>query len=186
MPRSGRSVLLPISYLMSPSRRARAAFSLIELVIVVVITGIIAGIAIPRMSSAASNADIASLRASLVILNTAVDHYTAEHHGLAPNQAPDGSADPSTDNLLKRLMTPTAIDGSFTGSTIYGPYLRSFPKNILSGSRTLRLDGAAAGVNTAGWRFDSVQRVFQPDDSARSAALAVQADDAAAIAVEGN
>ena len=59
----------------------RRAFSLVELVIVVVIMGIIAAIAVPRMSNSAENAAKNAVIGNQAALQTAIDLYTAEHEG---------------------------------------------------------------------------------------------------------
>ena len=57
----------------------RPAFSLVELVIVIVIIGIIAAIAVPRFSSATASANDKQAKASAVILQNALDRVIAEH-----------------------------------------------------------------------------------------------------------
>ena len=152
-------------HLVYPFRRA---FSLIELVIVVVIIGIIAAIAIPRFSSATQNSQVSSVMGSLKVMTNAAEVYAAEHNGLTPACAADGSIDSSTANFSARLTGNTAADG--TVGMPFGPYLRAFPTNPYNQRNTIRLDGAAAGANTDGWRYDSVTHKFQADDSAASAA----------------
>lgn len=68
-----------------PSRRS--AFSLIELVIVVVIMGIVAAIAVPRLSSAADNAASNAVTHDLGALQRAIELYTAgARRGAAPRR----------------------------------------------------------------------------------------------------
>jgi prepilin-type N-terminal cleavage/methylation domain-containing protein len=161
-----------------PSPRA---FSMIELVIVVVIIGIVAAIAVPRLGNAAQNSQASALKANLKTLSTAVELYVAEHNNLTPAQSPDGSADSDANNFLKRLCSKTANDGTGNGAAIFGPYLRSIPNNPANTLNTLRIDGAPAGVNTHGWRYDSATRVFQADDSIAAAAITIEAGAAIAL-----
>jgi len=136
----------------------RGAFSLIELVIVVVIIAIIAGIAVPRMSSAADNAAKNAVVGSQNTLQKAVDLYTIEHEGILPHV---GAADAKT--FYFRLLRNSDLDGTINASGIYGPYLNGFPPNPLNGLNTIRRGGAAAGANTHGWRYDTTSGQIEPD-----------------------
>ena len=61
--------------------RRRYAFSLVELVVVVVILGIVSAIAIPRLSRGSEGASEAALIGDLAVMRRAIDMYTE----LAPN-----------------------------------------------------------------------------------------------------
>lgn len=101
------------------------AFSLVELVIVVVIIGMISAIAVPRVTDAASGTRDAALRGNLATLRGAIDLYTAEHGGTWPGA--DGLAQSLIDQLAKKTDTNGNI-GTTPGLHIFGPYLRSgFP-----------------------------------------------------------
>ena len=112
------------------------------------------------MSGAAERSRIAAVKASMKVLDTAVEMYAAEHDGLLPCQASNGSFDAY---FGKRLRIMTAADGGVIGAR-FGPYLRDLPANPYSGRTTVRLDGVAAGADLAGWRFDTVARRVQADD----------------------
>jgi prepilin-type N-terminal cleavage/methylation domain-containing protein len=152
-------------------RHARPAFSMIELVIVVVILGVIASIAIPRFSNAAQRSENSAVLASTRILNQAVEHYVAEHADRCPATAPDGQIINNPLAFQKRLLGKTDDIGRLN-TGIFGPYLREFPMNPKNGLATLRIDGDPAGANLAGWRFDSKRGIIVPDDSGISAAMA--------------
>lgn len=142
--------------------QARSAFSLIELVIVVVIIGIIGAIAIPRMSSSAANAAIAAVAADRATLQRAVDLYEVEHEGVMVHV---GAAVLKT--VYFRLLKHSDLNGTVNDATgIYGPYINSIPTNRINGLPTVRLDGAAAGANTHGWRYDSNTGLIEADHTA--------------------
>lgn len=144
---------------MRSASTSRRAFSLIELVIVIVIIGIIAAIAVPRMSSAADNASLKSVIGSQSALQKAVDLYTVEHEGVLPHI---GAADAKT--FYFRLLRTSDLDGSINESTgIYGPYINGIPVNPINGKNAIRRGGAAAGANTHGWRYDTVSGQIEPD-----------------------
>lgn len=103
-------------------RRARPAFSLIELVIVVVIIGIIGAIAIPRMSRGAEGAADSALTANLATIRSALDLFATEHGGRYP-------AFGDLPNALIQYSDEagTGFSATKTATHIYGPYLRGVP-----------------------------------------------------------
>jgi general secretion pathway protein G len=62
----------------------RGAFSLVELVVVVLILGIIAAVAAPRMFDTAGTARENSTRTSLVILRDAIELYKSQNNAYPP------------------------------------------------------------------------------------------------------
>lgn len=164
--------------------RDRRGFSLVEIVIVVVIIGIVAAIAVPRMSSAAARARGTSLRADISAMNRAVEFYTAEHGGLHPGQDKTGATLADGDAVVARLVEQTDCHGD--PGTVYGPYLLRIPINPINGLATVRIDGAPAGAGTHGWRYDSVLRQFLPDDSVATAAIVADAAAVAAVEKDGS
>ncbi|MEZ6317579.1 MAG: prepilin-type N-terminal cleavage/methylation domain-containing protein [Phycisphaerales bacterium] len=87
------------------------AFSMIELVIVVVIIGIIAAIAIPRFEGMTDNARGRRLIADLDTLQKAAELYTVEHGGV--NIGLDSNGSVVTDLVLRRrLLLHTDDDGT--------------------------------------------------------------------------
>src|ERR1035437_8198219 len=102
------------------SRKA-SGFSLLEMMLVVVIIGLIAAIAIPRMSRGAAGAGDSALAGSLAVMRDAIDRYAAEHGGAFPTVA----------NFVANLTTYTDASGAAQATKdtthIYGPYLRQVP-----------------------------------------------------------
>ena len=72
----------------------RRGFSLIELLIVVVIIGILAGVAIPNLKSAIYKADAVKVLADMTTIRLAVFQYMEDNHEL-PGQVGRGNAPPS-------------------------------------------------------------------------------------------
>ena len=133
-----------------PGRRpsaARRAFTLIELVIVVVIVGILAAIAIPRFSGAGESTTDAALASDLETLRKAIDLYHGEHLGKYPDAARVGV----------QLTQYTDVHGNTsptkTGTHSYGPYLRAVPALKVGPNRGSTTIAAAAGADV-GWVYD--------------------------------
>jgi len=145
-----------------PTHRHRSAFSLIELVIVVVIIGIIGAIAMPRMSSSAENAAVSAVIADRNTLQRACDLYEAEHEGTMIHVGAG-----SEKVFYFRLLKNSDIDGTVNDSAgIYGPYIASIPVNRHNGFPTIRIDGAVAGANTHGWRYNTTTGTIEADHTA--------------------
>ncbi|MCC6322417.1 MAG: prepilin-type N-terminal cleavage/methylation domain-containing protein [Phycisphaerales bacterium] len=149
--------------------RSYRAFSLIEMVMVVAIMGCVAGIAAPRLTSAASSANTSAAIANVRILENAVEVYAAEHSGFSP--AVDSKGNPVDADLLVKRLTGFTDEAGNPGTGFYGPYLHMLPRNPGNYLRSLRVDGADAGAGTAGWRFDTSTGRFLPDDPAHATVL---------------
>lgn len=130
----------------SDTMSKQRAFSLVELVIVIVIIGIIAAIAVPRFSSATTNANAKQAQASAVILQNALDLFVAEH---SPGALAATGAD-----IVTQLTAATKADG--TAGTTYGPYIRTMPANLTIGDTAdgLAVGGTCDGADApCGWDF---------------------------------
>jgi len=108
--------------------QARKAFTLIEILIVVVILGILAAVVIPQFTNAADDANSSSVRTQLQTLRSQIELYRIENQGSDPNFSGTGWAD-----------------------LINGGYLPAPPKNPITGTSTF---GTSAGD---GWRFGAFQ-----------------------------
>jgi len=154
------------------SRRSSArplAFSLIEVAIVVVMVGIIAAVAIPRMSRGSACADDSAVAQDLALLRNAVDMYQNDHHGQYP--AANGSA--TVPQLLLEYSDEAGRYVSTTKDTsakqiIYGPYLGSIPAisvGVNKGANGIAIS-TTAGVDATGrpgiaWLYNSIDGTFQ-------------------------
>jgi len=107
----------------------RRAFSLVELIVVVVIIGILAAIAIPRFSRGAAGAGDSSVRANLSVLRNAIELYYYEH-GEYPGQKGDGTNGAGTEAAFIAQLTQYTTDEGLVSATKdatyrFGPYLRT-------------------------------------------------------------
>ena len=133
----------------------RQGFSLIELVIVVVIIGIIAAIAIPRMSRGTAAAGDSALAGNLSVLRNAIELYTTEHGGTLPT----GTGAQIADKLTKYTNDAGTTSDTKSASYPYGPYLRKIPplpvgtKKSLSTIKIAATDTETPGTTGEAWIY---------------------------------
>jgi general secretion pathway protein G len=147
--------------------KAKSGFTLVEILIVVVILGILAAIVIPQFTEASTEAKTSSLCTDLQTVRSQIELYKVQHNDLLPGE--------TTGVTFEQALTQkTDIAGALAAAGAYGPYLQKIPTNQFNDKSDVRIDGAAAGANTQGWRFGTTgttEGFFQADDTAAHAAL---------------
>ena len=167
----------------SALHKGRIGFSLVELIIVVVILGVIAAIAIPRVSSGASQSQETSLISSLASIRRAFDTYAAEHNGAFPGKNADGQGGAAlTEAAFLSQLTQYSDAAGNTSATPtaqhrFGPYLRSFPGVPVGpnqGSKTVAIDTVSspplATGGSEGWVYNPLKgEIIANTDEANAA-----------------
>ena len=88
-------------------------FTLIELLVVIAILGILAGVAVPRVINATSNAKSKRDEANLAMLQSAVERYRVENNNANPVKAAPNDTELDENKLVPTYLTkmPVLPDG---------------------------------------------------------------------------
>ncbi len=148
----------------------RSGFTLVELLIVVVILGVLAAIAIPQFTSNTEDAKLAAVDTSLSELRNAVEMYYHQHNAAYPGakKYTDGTAVSSTSEADTAFVKQLTLYSAATGVAVkikdaahpYGPYLKKgIPTNPFNSLATVVTDITTTDISTAassgsgGWKF---------------------------------
>ena len=150
------------------------AFTLIEILIVVVILGILAAVVIPRFSGAAAQSREAALKESLRVLRARIDLFRHQHRDVYPGYPGGNRAAAPTEAAFVAQMTQYTDEFCTTSANKtmvfrYGPYLSQLPKNPLSGSTRMRVvTGASMPApqdhKTYGWIYHPQLQKIVPNN----------------------
>lgn len=153
-------------------------FTLVELLIVVVILGILAGIVLPSFNTSTEDAKISASIQNLQSFRAAVDLYKVQHQDLYPGY-PVGGGVPTATLFKNQIELASKKDGSTAalGTATYtlGPYVKTgIPNNPFNDLDTVMIiaDGAAmpvAGDDTTGWVFKPQTGELKCNSSATTA-----------------
>jgi general secretion pathway protein G len=128
----------------------KSAFTLIEVLIVVVIMAILAATIIPQFTDSTKDAKASTVKFNLATLRSQIQLYRTQHNGVNPS------------STLAELTTTTDASGtSGTGANfVYGPYLREIPMNPFTNSKTVTVitaDPATAAnvTGSSGWLYNA-------------------------------
>jgi general secretion pathway protein G len=141
---------------MSRSTRAVRAFTLVEVLIVVIVLGILAAIVVPQFSSASEDANISALKTNLQTIRAQLELYKLQHNSTYPTLA----------NFTAQMTVGTKADG--TAGTDFGPYMLTIPNNPYSNVNTVTDEAAGSGK---GWYYDEDTGEFRANDSVAHRAL---------------
>ncbi len=130
------------------SRKLNKAFTLVEILIVVVILGILAAIVVPQFTNATQDATAGNLKSQIKSLQNQIELYAARNN----NTYPDLSA--NWDDLLDPDGVPATNDG----------YVKQAPSNPAWQTAATRtsVSQAAAGTGSAttAWLFNTADRTL--------------------------
>ena len=137
------------------SNHKKAAFTLVDLVVVVLILGLLAGVAAPKFLNTSKTATESGLKQTLTILRDAIELYTAENGGTLPpcvnsgtslqtalapyirGQFPLNPIAPNNDDVEATTTSPVVA----TASAIHGWKYNTNTGEIICNSDSLSSDG---------------------------------------------
>lgn len=144
------------------------AFTLLELVIVVVILGVLFAVAVPQLGLASQDSPGKQLRADLRVMRNAIELFYRDH-GVLPGVHADGTREGvagSASAFVSQLTHRTDHDGNVVDSADaaggFGPYLAAIPPCPVGphlGSRKVVTIGSGdldlADAGEAGWIYNA-------------------------------
>ena len=151
------------------NKKSEGGFTLVELIIVIIIIGILAALAIPQFMDSTTDARDSTLRSNLAVMRNSVSQYYHQHNSTYP-----GRKDPATGNdtadaaaaataFAQQLTQYTDVDGAISLSLDratypFGMYFQTgVPENPMNGFNTVTAlvdtDPIAVGDidNLTGW-----------------------------------
>src|SRR5215471_13799334 len=133
--------------------QVRKAFTLVEILIVVVILGILAAIVVPQFTRATEEAQAGNIQAQLDTVNNQIELWRARHNGFVP---PNGS---NTTTTMAGYDWQTMITSDPTDPNS-GGYLKSPPLNPVNGQFTIG-DTFAVGQGWAWMEYPTGSQVWR-------------------------
>ena len=124
------------------------AFTLVELLIVVIILGILAAVVIPQFSDASTDARVSAMVTNLGTIRGQLEFYRMQHNGNYPTFAA----------LTAQMTGGTDITGA--PGTAFGPYLQRIPNNPFTDTNTVV--GLSTGADA--WFYTAATGAFLADD----------------------
>jgi general secretion pathway protein G len=125
----------------------RAAFTLVEVMIVVVIMSIVVGAVIPQFTDSAKEARISGALMNVSLMRKQLELYKQHHNGSYPARLGDLA-----------LRTDAAGNVGTSSAHVYGPYIREVPINPFTSSAKVTPTASnppstASGAVDAGWFY---------------------------------
>ncbi len=124
--------------------RSRKAFTLVEILIVVVILGILAAIVVPQFTNATQDAQAGNLKAQLKSLQNQIELFNARNNG----------------------TYPTSFASNTWDDLVNGNYIKTAPQNpAFPGDNTAKasigvVTGTAKGSASYAWVWNSTDRTL--------------------------
>ena len=138
------------------SRQKFQAFTLVEILIVVVIMAVLAAVVVPQFAGSTDDAKQSTAEFNVATVRSIIQTFRAHHEGVRP-------AFPSGATTIDALTQETNAAGVVTSGGGFGPYLVSMPENPFTGIATVKAVATAGAPPVAadvtandagGWIYD--------------------------------
>ncbi|HEY2413106.1 MAG TPA: prepilin-type N-terminal cleavage/methylation domain-containing protein [Pirellulaceae bacterium] len=130
-------------------RSIRRGFTLIELVVVVLILGILAAVALPKFVGQSDSAKLNGTLQSLTVLRTAIDTYRVNNSSFPSLANLNSTASNGTNGIMQYLRTQT-----FPAVTV-GTNANTSTSNSIVAVAAAGTPPSAAVAGGAGWQYDA-------------------------------
>ena len=140
----------------SYQRACRTAFTLVEILTVVMILAIIGAVVIPQFAGASDDAKLNALKADLQMVRSQLELYRLQHGGQYPTSAAKFPAQMTT-----YTDTSHAASATKTGNYVLGPYLMEVPNNPYTETNDVTTSAAGA---TKAWFYNPATGEFRTND----------------------
>jgi general secretion pathway protein G len=169
---------------MNLSRNKQAGFTLVEILIVVIILGVLAAVAIPQFTSSTEDAQLSALDMTLTEMRNAIELYYHQHGAVYPGakKQTDGSAVGTAAEAQTAFIAQMTLYSAKDGKTSntkdatykYGPYIKrgALPTNPFNGLNDITCDISTSDITsvasggTTGWKFYVLTGRLIADDGA--------------------
>ena len=158
-------------------KRAKA-FTLVEILIVVVLLGVLAGVVLPLVASGATSARESALALDLQMLRRYVLIYTSQHLEVGPGYPNGDTTQAPTEQVFVEQITLSSKSNGQTAAAgtpgfNRGPYLMKLPANPLNGLSTVQVLGDAENFpanadDSHGWIYKASTAEVRADSTGTS------------------
>ena len=159
--------------------RKEKGFTLVELLIVVIVLAVLAGIVIPQFSSSTDDAKLGVLQSDLAAMRKAVELYYHQHNSVYPGGVTSNYAGHSKEDewFVDQLTLYTNVGGEAVAvkdaTHKYGPYLKKeIPINPFNDKNTVKINKSeenlvdAIADASSGWKFYTLTGQLFANDGA--------------------
>jgi len=139
----------------------KSAFTLVEVLIVMVILGILAAIVIPQFSQASQEARLSDLINSLQTIRTQIELYKIQHF----DELPGTGAHMGFVTAMTSFSQPDGMPSVAGAPNAFGRYLQKIPINPFTMTNSVEVSAMEPEIGTSAWFFNTKTGDFRANDS---------------------